>query len=121
MISTFRGHKAEIVCLSFDPLSFYLVTGSMDKTAILWNLETEQSLMKIDGHQGEVISISFNTDGDKILTGSFDFTSKVICILISKIFFKFRYGIIILVISSANLKNTQQKFQHVNLITQEHK
>jgi dynein assembly factor with WDR repeat domains 1 len=77
LISTFRGHKAEIVCLSFDPLSFYLVTGSMDKTAILWNLETEQLLMKIDGHQGEVISISFNTDGDKILTGSFDYTSKV--------------------------------------------
>ena len=50
----------------------------MDKTAILWNLETEQLLMKIDGHQGEVISISFNTDGDKILTGSFDYTSKVI-------------------------------------------
>ena len=49
----------------------------MDKTAILWNLETEQLLMKIDGHAGEVISISFNTDGDKILSGSFDFTAKV--------------------------------------------
>ncbi len=60
----------------------------MDKTAILWNLETEQLLMKIDGHQGEVISISFNTDGDKILTGSFDYTSKVINNII------FRFGII---------------------------
>ncbi len=58
-------------------MSFFMVTGSMDKTAILWNLETEQQLMSIDGHQGEVISISFNTDGDKILTGSFDFTAKV--------------------------------------------
>lgn len=58
-------------------MSFFMVTGSMDKTAKLWNLETEQLLMNIDGHEGEVISISFNTDGDKILTGSFDYTAKV--------------------------------------------
>jgi dynein assembly factor with WDR repeat domains 1 len=64
----------------------------MDKTAILWNLETEQLLMQIDGHQGEVISISFNTDGDKILTGSFDYTAKV------NLNFYFRCGITIQVI-----------------------
>jgi len=48
LISTYRGHTAEIVCLSFDPMSFFLVTGSMDKTAILWNLETEQQIINID-------------------------------------------------------------------------
>ena len=53
-----------------------MVTGSMDKTAILWNLETEQKLFDTS-HEGEVISISFNSDGDKILTGSFDKTAKV--------------------------------------------
>jgi dynein assembly factor with WDR repeat domains 1 len=62
----------------------------MDKTAILWNLETEQHLIKIDGHEGEIISISFNTDGDKILSGSFDYTAKVFFP-----FFKIRFGIII--------------------------
>ena len=54
-----------------------MVTGSMDKTAILWNLETEQKLFDITSHEAEVISISFNSDGDKILTGSFDHTAKV--------------------------------------------
>ena len=58
-------------------MSIQMVTGSMDKTAILWNLETSQQMINIDGHTGEVISISFNSDGDKILTGSFDFTTKV--------------------------------------------
>jgi dynein assembly factor with WDR repeat domains 1 len=48
LISTYRGHTAEIVCLCFDPMSFFLVTGSMDKTAILWNLETEQQIINID-------------------------------------------------------------------------
>jgi len=50
----------------------------MDKTAIVWNLETEQQMMNFDCHTGEVISISFNSDGDKILTGSFDYTAKVL-------------------------------------------
>jgi dynein assembly factor with WDR repeat domains 1 len=77
LLTTFRGHKAELVCVTFDPTSTYLVTGSMDRTAIVWNLETEQQLMNIDSHTGEVISISFNSDGDKLLTGSFDYTAKV--------------------------------------------
>jgi WD40 repeat protein len=61
----------------------------MDKSAILWNLETEQQLMNVDGHNGEVISISFNTDGDKILTGSFDYTAKVIKKFFYLIIYKF--------------------------------
>jgi dynein assembly factor with WDR repeat domains 1 len=48
MLYTFRGHIAEIVCLSFDPMSTYLVTGSMDKTSILWNVDTGQAVMQID-------------------------------------------------------------------------
>ena len=48
MLYTFRGHIAEIVCLSFDPMSTHLVTGSMDKTSILWNVETGQAVMQID-------------------------------------------------------------------------
>ena len=40
-LSTFRGHTAEIVCLAFNNTSTQLLTGSMDRTAILWNLETE--------------------------------------------------------------------------------
>jgi WD40 repeat protein len=48
MLGTFKGHKAEIVSLSFDPSSMYLITGSMDKYAYLWNLETFQPLVKID-------------------------------------------------------------------------
>ena len=51
MLYTFRGHIAEIVCLSFDPMSTHLVTGSMDKTSILWNVETGQAVMQIDVKQ----------------------------------------------------------------------
>ena len=48
LLNTYKGHTAEIVCLCFDPLSFFMATGSMDNTAILWNIETNQQLMKIE-------------------------------------------------------------------------
>jgi dynein assembly factor with WDR repeat domains 1 len=41
---TFKGHNAEIVCLSFNPQSTMLATGSMDNTAKLWDVETGREL-----------------------------------------------------------------------------
>ena len=35
----FRGHTAEIVCLTFNPSSTLVATGSMDTTARLWGVE----------------------------------------------------------------------------------
>ena len=63
--------------MNFAQTSSQMVTGSMDKTAILWNLETEQKLFDMTSRKTEVISISFDSDGDKILTGSFDHTAKI--------------------------------------------
>lgn len=37
---TLKGHKMEIVCLSFDPHGMLVATGSMDHTAKLWDVET---------------------------------------------------------------------------------
>ncbi|NXB71245.1 DAW1 factor, partial [Donacobius atricapilla] len=74
---TFRGHSAEIVCLSFNPQSTLLATGSMDTTAKLWDLEKGEEVATLNGHSAEVIALSFNTTGDRIITGSFDHTVVV--------------------------------------------
>ncbi|NXC52798.1 DAW1 factor, partial [Aleadryas rufinucha] len=74
---TFRGHSAEIVCLSFNPQSTLLATGSMDTTAKLWDLEKGEEVATLSGHSAEIITLSFNTTGDKIITGSFDHTVAV--------------------------------------------
>ncbi|XP_033085861.1 dynein assembly factor with WDR repeat domains 1 isoform X4 [Trachypithecus francoisi] len=100
---TFRGHTAEIVCLSFNPQSTLVATGSMDTTAKLWNIQNGEEVCTLresrwrlalleeaelenhakrifkamTGHSGEVISLSFNTSGDRIITGSFDHTVVV--------------------------------------------
>ncbi|NWT87036.1 DAW1 factor, partial [Lanius ludovicianus] len=74
---TFRGHSAEIVCLSFNPQSTLLATGSMDTTAKLWHLEKGEEVATLSGHSAEIIALSFNTTGDRIITGSFDHTVAV--------------------------------------------
>ncbi|NWU45915.1 DAW1 factor, partial [Hylia prasina] len=74
---TFRGHSAEIVCLSFNPQSTLLATGSMDTTAKLWDLEKGEEVATLNGHSAEIIALSFNTTGDRIITGSFDHTVVV--------------------------------------------
>ncbi|NWR05105.1 DAW1 factor, partial [Paradoxornis webbianus] len=74
---TFRGHSAEIVCLSFNPQSTLLATGSMDTTAKLWDVEKGEEVATLNGHSAEIIALSFNTTGDRIITGSFDHTVAV--------------------------------------------
>ena len=36
---TFRGHTGEIICLTFDPQSTLVASGSIDGTARLWSVE----------------------------------------------------------------------------------
>ncbi|XP_011918007.1 PREDICTED: dynein assembly factor with WDR repeat domains 1 isoform X3 [Cercocebus atys] len=74
---TFRGHTAEIVCLSFNPQSTLVATGSMDTTVKLWNIQNGEEVCTLRGHSAEIISLSFNTSGDRIITGSFDHTVVV--------------------------------------------
>ncbi|NWU59855.1 DAW1 factor, partial [Dromas ardeola] len=74
---TFRGHSAEIVCLSFNLQSTLVATGSMDTTAKLWDIEKGEEVVTLSGHSAEIIALSFNTTGDRIITGSFDHTVAV--------------------------------------------
>ena len=54
-----------------------MATGSMDHTAILWDVSNGQMVSRLKGHTGEIVSLSFNSDGDKIVTGSFDHTARI--------------------------------------------
>ncbi|XP_075793735.1 dynein assembly factor with WD repeat domains 1 isoform X4 [Pelodiscus sinensis] len=74
---TFRGHTAEIVCLSFNLQSTLIATGSMDTTAKLWDIQNGEEVVVLTGHSAEIIALSFNTTGDRIITGSFDHTVAV--------------------------------------------
>ena len=77
MYYTLRGHMLEIVCLSFNPQSTVIATGSMDNTAKLWDVETGAEKFTLGGHQAEIVSLGFNQSADLLITGSFDHTSRI--------------------------------------------
>ena len=65
------------MAISFDPNGVLVGTGSMDKTAKLWDVEMGKIHSTLKGHEGELVSLHFNSDGDMILTGSFDKTAII--------------------------------------------
>ncbi|KAG1056818.1 hypothetical protein G6F43_001323 [Rhizopus delemar] len=74
--STFqRQHEAAISCLQLSEPHNLLMTGSIDKTVTVWNLETGQVLRKLKGHSRPIQTLQF--DDTKLVTGSMDHTLRI--------------------------------------------
>jgi len=79
-VKTFTGHSDGVMCLQFNenlthPAFPVLITGSYDRTARVWNLETGAELHTLKGHTRAVRALQF--DEVKLITGSMDSTLKV--------------------------------------------
>lgn len=68
-------HQGGISCLQFCEAQNILITGSYDKTAIVWNLETGQVLRTLKGHARCIRALQF--DDTKLVTGSMDHTLRI--------------------------------------------
>jgi len=69
-------HDGEVTSMAFSPDGRWLVTGSDDHTARVWDLITgrETSLLQ---HDGEIWSVDVSPDGQRVATGSNDNTVRV--------------------------------------------
>ncbi len=77
---TLAGHTDGIMCLQFNenlahPAFPVVITGSYDRTARIWNLETGEMLRVLEGHTRGVRCLQF--DEAKLITGSMDRTLKI--------------------------------------------
>ncbi|KZT66705.1 WD40 repeat-like protein [Daedalea quercina L-15889] len=80
IVRTLQGHTDGVMCLQFDetlshPAFPVLITGSYDRTARVWNLETGTEVHRLTGHTRAVRALQF--DAVKLITGSMDHTMKV--------------------------------------------
>jgi WD40 repeat protein len=75
-IATLEGHKNTISTVAYSPDGRFLVTGSWDDTAKIWDADGRH-LIDLVGHEGWVICAMFNGDGERVVTGSTDGTVRV--------------------------------------------
>jgi WD40 repeat protein len=74
---TFSGHTDTVDAVAFSPDGKFVLTGSLDNTAKLWDAATGAEVRTFSGHTGPVESVAFSPDGKYVLTGSRDKTAKL--------------------------------------------
>ena len=72
MVKEFRSHAAGVTSVQFHPKEFLLVTGSSDRSAIVWDLERLEPLSICGPESTAVRSVQFDSEGTVLLTGAQD-------------------------------------------------
>jgi WD40 repeat protein len=71
------GHEQTVLALAVSPDERYLLTGSVDRTARLWELSSGKLVREFGNHRMSVGSVAFSNDGKSVITGSWDDTVHV--------------------------------------------
>jgi WD40 repeat protein len=75
---TLRGHSSSVCCATFSPDGKYIVSGSNDRTIIVWDAQTgNPALGPLKMHASTVSCVAFSPDGKQIVSGSSDNTVLV--------------------------------------------
>ncbi|MDF2457406.1 MAG: repeat-containing protein [Cytophagaceae bacterium] len=72
-----KGHNAAVKAVTVSPNGQYIVTGSRDKSAKLWNATTGLELRSYIGHTHTINSVQLSPDFMYLATSSADNTAKL--------------------------------------------
>jgi WD40 repeat protein len=71
------GHLAPLTAAAFSPDGRFVLTGSQDMTARLWDVSTGKLVSVLRGHKGALQSVAFSPDGELMLTAGADEKARV--------------------------------------------
>jgi len=74
-VRTIQGQPARIRCVALSANGKLALTGSDDRTAILWDATSGKTIQTFRGHTDEVASVALSGDGKFVLTGSADMSA----------------------------------------------
>jgi len=70
-LEPFAGHEGPVTAIALSPGGRLLAGAGRDGTILLWDLESEQQLMRLSEHAGGVTACVF-LDADRLLTAGWD-------------------------------------------------
>ncbi|KAJ8580324.1 WD40 repeat-like protein, partial [Rhizopogon salebrosus TDB-379] len=68
----FQDHKSSVTAVAVFPDGHRMITSSMDRTLVLWDLQDGVSLKKMKGHRSWVLAVAVSKDGKLIASGDDD-------------------------------------------------
>jgi len=71
------NHTQLVAKVAFSPDGKYVLTGSGDKIARLWDVQTGKEVREFVGHTDLVDGVTFSPDGSEVLTCSVDGTARL--------------------------------------------
>ena len=74
------GHADSINAVAISPDNHWLVTGSKDHTARLWDLtaaDPAANPVVLPGHKGSISAVAISPDNHWLVTGSWDTTARL--------------------------------------------
>ncbi|KAK7595341.1 hypothetical protein V9T40_013166 [Parthenolecanium corni] len=72
LVHTFKGHSGAVLCLAITSDSQLLLTGSEDTSAIVWDLKTFETKIKITEHIASVLSVTCALNNKLVVSGGED-------------------------------------------------
>ena len=76
-IHTLSGHQGEISSCQFNYASDLCISGSIDRSCKVWDLQSGTCIHTLRGHNDEILDVSFNTTGSKLVSASADGNARV--------------------------------------------
>ncbi|MFL5734407.1 MAG: WD40 repeat domain-containing protein [Chloroflexia bacterium] len=73
----FKGHERNVLSAAFSPDGKYVLTGSADKTARIWDAANGRELRVPKGHEEVINGVAYSHDGKYAATASDDHTARI--------------------------------------------